>query len=183
MQQHGRDPRDDADVRHAGLQRAGAKADRSRRCLRRSGQARCSSSPVRVRRRLSDAERGRSYDHAGACGRYWLAEPQSSVRSVSELPPNRTNRRVSEHLRRTGFLPFCSAFGTCGRQPFCLPCRRSWVRVPSAASEECPLPSGFRALQLAPSIRLCALFASGGRFGDRTHGQRAVVGRRCASSR
>jgi hypothetical protein len=36
----------------------------------------------------------------------------------------------------------------------CLPCRRSWVRVPSAASDKCPLPRGFCALQLAPGIRL-----------------------------
>jgi hypothetical protein len=43
----------------------------------------------------------------------------------------------------------------------CLPCRRSWVRVPSAASEKCPVPSGFRALQPVPSIGLWALVASG----------------------
>jgi hypothetical protein len=45
---------------------------------------------------------------------------------------------------------------------FCVPCRRSWVRVPSAASRKSPRALGFRAFQLAPRIGLGAHFSARG---------------------
>jgi hypothetical protein len=157
MQQHGRDPRDDADVRHAGLQRAGAKANRSRRCLRRSGQARCSSSPVRVRKRLRDAERGRRYDHAGACGRTgWRSHSRVSDRCPNSRPIALIGGYGSICVVPVSYR-FAALLVRAERQPFCLPCRRSWVRVPSAASEKCPLPSGFRPCS-SPQASGCGRF-------------------------
>ena len=116
---------------------------------------RCSFSPRRSTRARATVSMQRGSAPGALGGRSgrrpvdnWWTEPRGN-RAKSGTEPPRSSVVFQHDLQAKGGLPSWICV--------CLPCRRSRVRVPSAASERCPPASGFSAFQ--PSQRLGEAFS------------------------